>query len=242
MKEQEKNYNYIYKITNNINGHYYYGKRSCDCLPEEDSYMGSGVGLRRAYEKYGIENFTKEIMSLHDTHFEAYEQEARIVTEDMINSRECYNMKTGGCYNPHTFTDDVKKQISDSIKQLYDDPVYRERNLKSLENIRHLTHTPEVNKKRALSCSKPRKYTNGKAGTKDNHTAYMIWILRNTETGEEIVSYDGLESLPINRGTVLSRMQRMGIKKDRTSHIVVSWGQGKNKYIEVERMPTVCWL
>ncbi|ALP47050.1 seg-like homing endonuclease [Vibrio phage phi-Grn1] len=238
MKEQEKNYNYIYKITNNINGHYYYGKRSCDCLPEEDSYMGSGVGLHRAYEKYGIENFTKEIVSLHDTHFEAYEEEARIVTENMINSKECYNMKTGGLYNSYTFTDDVKSKISDSMRQYALDNGYAER----MREVQRLSQSTVSKMKRALACSKPRKYTNGKADTKDNHTAYMIWILRNTETGEEIVSYDGLGSLPINKGTVFSRMQRMGIKKDRTSHIVVSWGQGKNKHIEVERMSAVCWL
>ncbi|CAL9955706.1 homing endonuclease [Vibrio phage D480] len=242
MKESTKNYNYIYMITNDINGHYYYGKRSCDCLPENDLYMGSGTALKRAYDKYGIDNFTKEIVSLHDTWELAYEAEAEIVTREMINRPECYNMKNGGLYNECVMTDDVKKKISESVKRLHECPEYNKRHLEHLESIRKLSHTPEINAKRAAACSKPRKYVNGKADTKENHTAYTVWILRNTQTGEEIVSYDGLDSLPINKGTVFSAMKRMRIKGDRTSHIVVTWKQGKNKFTEVERMPAVCWL
>ena len=50
----------IYRITNNINGKTYIGQHKYKKL--NDSYIGSGTYLRKAYIKYGIENFTKEII------------------------------------------------------------------------------------------------------------------------------------------------------------------------------------
>ena len=55
---------YIYRITNNINGHDYIGQRYCPSnhTPQSDYYMGGGTAIRRAIKKYGKENFTKEII------------------------------------------------------------------------------------------------------------------------------------------------------------------------------------
>ena len=60
-----KTYNYIYLITNKINGKIYIGKHSTDKL--NDYYIGSGVLFRKAIQKYGRENFTKEYLAFCDT-------------------------------------------------------------------------------------------------------------------------------------------------------------------------------
>lgn len=60
-----KTYNYIYLITNNLNGKIYIGKHSTDNL--NDGYMGSGVALHKAFKKYGVEHFTKKILAYADT-------------------------------------------------------------------------------------------------------------------------------------------------------------------------------
>lgn len=84
---------HIYKITNKINQKFYYGVHNGS---NTEKYMGSGKALHQAYKKYGIENFIKEILLWFDTVEEAYEYEAVIVTEKMIDNPQCYNMQTGG--------------------------------------------------------------------------------------------------------------------------------------------------
>jgi len=78
MKIQENNetkqFYYVYKITNNTTGKIYIGCHSTDNI--DDGYMGSGKYLKRAYEKYGIENFTKTIISHHQSLVEMFEAEA----------------------------------------------------------------------------------------------------------------------------------------------------------------------
>ena len=57
---KEEIYGYVYKVTNNINGKIYVGQHKSRVLDE--SYWGSGVLIRRSQEKYGLENFTIEIL------------------------------------------------------------------------------------------------------------------------------------------------------------------------------------
>ena len=94
MRTVKRKYHYFYKITNNLNDHYYYGIHSTDNL--DDGYMGSGTRLRYAYEKYGIENFTKEILKFFETREEAAKHEADVVNEVLIKDENCYNISLGG--------------------------------------------------------------------------------------------------------------------------------------------------
>ena len=80
-----KTYNYIYKITNNVNGKIYIGKHSTDNL--EDDYMGSGIVLHKAKQKYGVESFTKEYLAFCDT-------------EEMLNFLEKFYIKKFNAQNP----------------------------------------------------------------------------------------------------------------------------------------------
>ncbi len=61
-----------------------------------DDYLGSGVILRRAIEKYGAENFSKEILFECATPEEMNQKEADIVDEEFISRDDTYNIKLGG--------------------------------------------------------------------------------------------------------------------------------------------------
>ena len=102
-------YKYFYKITNNINGCFYYGIHSTNDL--DDGYMGSGKRLKKAYKKYGVENFTKEILKYFDTLKELNDYEAEIVNEEMINNPCCYNMSLGGYYMSNESLYKLKNKI-----------------------------------------------------------------------------------------------------------------------------------
>lgn len=84
----------IYKITNKVNGKIYIGSHKTKDV--NDSYMGSGKYLNRAFKKYGKENFAKEILFEFTTAKEMYDKEAEIVNEDFLSEENTYNLKKGG--------------------------------------------------------------------------------------------------------------------------------------------------
>lgn len=105
-------YNYFYKITNKINGKFYYGVHGTYNI--NDNYMGSGTTLRDAKKKYGKENFSKEIILFFKSFEECCNYEALIVNDHMIKDPMCYNNKTGGG-SRGILSEASKKKISDAL-------------------------------------------------------------------------------------------------------------------------------
>jgi hypothetical protein len=85
---------YVYKITNTLDDKIYIGCHQTNEL--DDGYMGSGLHLQRAYLKYGIDSFTKEILAFYPTKDEMFDAEASIVTKEFIKEDSNYNIAEGG--------------------------------------------------------------------------------------------------------------------------------------------------
>lgn len=87
---------FFYKTTNNINGHFYYGVHSTVKPLEQDTYLGSGRLLLDAIQRYGIENFSREILKFFNSMEDALAYEASVVTSEIVSRKDCYNMALGG--------------------------------------------------------------------------------------------------------------------------------------------------
>lgn len=107
-----KQYNYIYLITNKLNGKIYIGKHSTDNL--NDGYMGSGIIIKRAIAKDGKDNFTKEYLAFCDS-----EDTLNYLEKFYIKKYKAkdvgYNLTDGGegLQNPNI---EIRQKISASRK------------------------------------------------------------------------------------------------------------------------------
>lgn len=108
-----KKYYLIYKIRNTITNKFYIGAHETHNI--DDGYMGSGVYLKRAQRKYGIENFIKEILLFCDTREEMYIKERELIEL----SENTYNLMPGGdggwSYARSRITEDTYKKISETM-------------------------------------------------------------------------------------------------------------------------------
>ena len=84
----------IYQITNLVDGKIYIGKHQTSNI--EDGYMGSGKLLKRAQSKYGLENFSKQILYIFDNEQEMNAKELELVTEEFCLREDTYNICVGG--------------------------------------------------------------------------------------------------------------------------------------------------
>lgn len=125
----------IYKITNLINGKFYIGKHQTKNI--NDSYFGSGKAIKNAIEKYGKENFKKEILFNFSSEKEMNQKEQELIDEALVSREDTYNLGIGGEGGPHfsgrkhsqatknklikagrnrTVSDETKNKISSSLK------------------------------------------------------------------------------------------------------------------------------
>lgn len=94
MPKFDRLYYVIYETTNKINGRKYIGMHQTNNL--DDNYLGSGLRLIRSIQKYGRENFTKQILYTYRTYEEMVRKEKELITDEIVNSPNYYNLRTGG--------------------------------------------------------------------------------------------------------------------------------------------------
>ena len=145
---------YLYEIKNKVNGKVYIGVHKTTNI--NDGYMGSGKVIKDAIKKYGIENFTKEILEEFDSAEAMFQREREIVTDDFLAREDVYNIRRGGTggfdfinkhglnINQYERTDEWKANLSDRMKKNNPSsrPEVKEKNSKRLKKLIREGHHP----------------------------------------------------------------------------------------------------
>ena len=84
----------IYKITNTENNKFYLGKHQTENAM--DDYYGSGRAIVSAIKLHGRDKFVKEILFVFDNAIEMDKKERELITEELVNDPDCYNIGVGG--------------------------------------------------------------------------------------------------------------------------------------------------
>ena len=106
----------VYETTNLINGKKYRGIHKTKNL--NDGYIGSGLAFEKAVQKYGKENFKREILEYCDSYDELIEKEKFYVDENWVKNKTNYNIKTGG-QSVGILSEESKDKISKTLKEKY---------------------------------------------------------------------------------------------------------------------------
>jgi hypothetical protein len=143
----------IYKITNKANGKIYVGSHKTRNL--NDSYMGSGKYLKYAMDKYGADNFEKEILFVYDNPEEMYAKEAEIVNEDFLATVNTYNLRVGGSggwnhieKDHHTHSSEHMRMMARKLKEKERaDPEAKAKRYKSISSCLRQINLGEMRRK-----------------------------------------------------------------------------------------------
>lgn len=94
---------HIYKTTNLLNGKIYVGKHIGH---PEDSYLGSGLHIKRAIKRYGKNNFRKEIIVYCDDvdKLNEFEKQSIALYRSIFGNKNVYNLDEGGKGNHYNLT------------------------------------------------------------------------------------------------------------------------------------------
>ena len=114
-------YGFVYITTNHVNGKQYIGQRKYDKQGKWKEYLGSGIILSRAIEKYGLENFSKEIIEECKTKKILNDREIYWINYyNAVESDNFYNIASGGDGGNTIagYTDDQRNLLSTKLSDM----------------------------------------------------------------------------------------------------------------------------
>lgn len=110
----EKRKSYVYKITCNITGEFYFGSSFRAKWP---TYYGGGSKIKERIRQYGKENFTKEILNEFDDRVEAHKKENEYI-EQYKDDKNCLNIRLEHKFNLYNYNSRRKISLSHKGKHL----------------------------------------------------------------------------------------------------------------------------
>jgi len=191
IEENGRIYHYIYLITNKVNGKTYIGQKSCprNVLPENDiSYMGSGKLIKYALNKYGVENFNKDILAICDNLVTSNILEIEYIKLYRGIGKAEYNISDGG--NGGYLGEEVANKMKETIRKHWLSPEGEITRQKIREARAEQVFTPEQEEKRREGVRrfwdseeglKLRKINSERAKGRPSNSKGKHWYHRGTE-------------------------------------------------------------
>lgn len=137
----------VYKITNTLNGKTYIGCH--ETYNPDDSYMGSGKYLKRAQNKYGLENFKKEVLFKLKDRASMFEKEKFLISAEKPE----YNLHEGGRGGWQYINSRNKAVSIETLNKLHGYAAHKHKLLR-LERIKFYNNSPN----KCKACLKPFSY------------------------------------------------------------------------------------
>jgi hypothetical protein len=156
----------MYKVTNKINGKFYIGKHQTKDL--DDGYMGSGKLIRSAIKKYGIENFTKEILHILPSEDEMNQKEKELVVLSEMSYNLCEGGKGGFGYLNTTIWQGQKRLDHNRRVSGFKKLTFEQRSSYAKENVKNRVgiHAPDYVQEKRLG---PGTFTGKKHTEESKH-------------------------------------------------------------------------
>jgi len=256
---------YIYLITNNINGKTYVGQRKCHQVtknPWNDGYMGSGKLIVNAQKKYGIENFSKEILAICHTQNIIDILEIYFIKYYREFGKAEYNIANGGLYNTgghpiseetrrkmrehnSTKSPETRKKISEKLKGRVFTEEWRRHISESHSGEKHPNYGKHLSEetKRRIGESQKGKIISAEARQKisehnKSSTPEVKEKLRKANLGKHISEETKKKISKANKGKTISEEHKQALREFRLGKPLTFtvWNKGKHGiYTEEQR-------
>ena len=127
----EKPFGFVYETTNTVNNMKYIGKCIYGRINNWETYLGSGLYLKRAIKKYGKEKFVRVILVEAYSDIELNQLEVYYISKrNAVESREYYNIKMtsicGDCFTTNPNKEYIRslrvKQMTGASNHQYGKP------------------------------------------------------------------------------------------------------------------------
>lgn len=132
-------FGYIYKITNLLNDKIYIGKHRYNKPELDDSYITSGLLINKAIQKYGLDNFRRELICICETSVELNEKEKYYIQYFNSLLPNGYNLTKGGdgISDPPEWVIEINRQKHLGKKQS------EQTKQKRIESLKQVVHDEE---------------------------------------------------------------------------------------------------
>lgn len=162
---------YVYLTTNLVNGKQYVGQHLSDSF--DKGYKGSGVYIKRAFNKYGWNNFDCKVICWCSTQTQLNEAEDNYIKLIGTMSPNGYNLKGGGANGRNSA--EARKNMSKSRRKYLKSKNGKECCAKISNTLKKYYESEENRKKQSIAAQKYFENEENRKKQSEAHKGQVSW-------------------------------------------------------------------